>query len=108
MDDLLPRAAFDVSERDGHVVLRVSGEIDLAAKSLFEECLAGLIEANHADVVVDLADVTFIDSSSISVLLFARRQLTAAGRRLLIARPSVRVSRVLELTGVDAVFDKQC
>ena len=108
MDDLLPRAAFDVSEgRDGHVVLHVSGEIDVSAKSLFEERLADMIEANDDDVVVDLADVSFIDSSGISVLLFARRQLKS-GRTHVVDRGAIGSGRPsLELAGVDALFDKQ-
>ena len=100
-------AEFDVSEAlDGHVVLHASGEIDLSAKSLFEERLADM-RVNDGDVVVDLADVSFFDSTGLVVLLHARQQLEAAGRRLLIARPSLSVTRVLRVTGVDALFDNR-
>jgi anti-anti-sigma factor len=76
MSDLAPQARFDVAAgRDGHLVVHVSGEIDLSAKSLFQERLDDLIEANDDDVVVDLADVSFIDSTDLFVLLQARARL---------------------------------
>ncbi len=108
MGDWLPHAEFDVSTgRDGNVVLRLSGDIDLSAKSLFQERLAEVIAANDDDVVVDLADVSFIDSTGLAVLLDARQELEGPGRKLLIARPSVRVTRALEAAGLDALFDNQ-
>ena len=102
----LPRAAFDVSEgHDGHVVLYVSGELDLAVNQLFQERLTEVIEANDDDVVVDLADVRFIDSTALAVLIRARQQLDAVGRQLLIRRPSRPVIRVLDVSGLHALFD---
>jgi len=106
MDDSAPRARFDVAGgRDGHAVVHVSGEIDLAARSLFQECLDEVIVASDGDVVVDLAEVSFIDSTGLSVLLQARERLGTAGRKLRIARQSPSVTRLLELAGLDAVFD---
>lgn len=101
-----PQAEFDVSDGlDGHVVVHASGEIDVSAKSLFEERLADATEATDGDVVVDMADVSFCDSTGIAVLLRARKQLEPAGRKLLIVRPSPSVIHVLEIAGVDALFD---
>src|SRR5829696_1306647 len=89
MEGLWPGADFEVSAgRHGEVVLRVSGEIDVAASPLFRDRLRDLIEATTADVVVDLAGVRFIDSSGLAVLLLAHQQLRATRRTLLIARPS--------------------
>jgi anti-sigma B factor antagonist len=108
MNDSLRRAGFVRSEGiDGHVVLRVSGEIDISATPLFNERLADVIAAGDDDVAVDLAEVTFIDSAGLTVLVLARQQLGAAGRKLLIARPSAPVTRVLEIAGLDVVFDIQ-
>ena len=60
--EALPQVAFDVSEHlVGRVVLHVSGELDVSAKSPFQACLSELIEANDDDILLDLADVSFID-----------------------------------------------
>jgi anti-sigma B factor antagonist len=107
MGDSLPRVEFDVSRRrDGHIVLRLSGELDMSAKWLFQERLTDVIEANDDDgILVDLAGVSFIDSTALAVLIRAHQQLDAAGRKLLIARPSRPVVRVFEVAGLGAVFD---
>ena len=106
MGDLARQARFDVAAgRGGHLVVHVSGEIDLSAKSLFQERLDDVIEASDDDVVVDLADVSFIDSTGLFVLLQARKRLEPAGRKLIIARRSRPVTRVFELAGLDTLFD---
>ena len=92
---------------DGHVVLHVSGEIDMSAKGLFLERLADVIEASDGDVVVDLADVSFIDSTGLAVLMQAREQLETAGHKLMITRPSRPVTRVLQVAGLDALLQNR-
>ena len=106
MGDLAPKATFDAAAgRDGNGVVRVSGEIDISAKSLFQERLDDVIDAHDDDVVVDLAEVSFIDSTGLFVLSQARQRLETAGRKLMIARPSRAVTRVLELAGLVALFE---
>ena len=102
---VVPFAGFEASAgRDGEVVVRVRGEIDMAAAPVFRERLTGVIESNGDDVVVDLADVSFMDSSGLVVLVEAHQKLETASRKLLIARPSPAVTRVLEVTGLDRLF----
>ncbi|HET6712929.1 MAG TPA: STAS domain-containing protein [Actinomycetota bacterium] len=83
---------------DGAVV-RVEGEIDLANASELAEMLepAG---TSGGPVTVDLADVTFIDSSGLHALLeFAAHSLNGNGP-LTIANPSRTVRRVMEIVGM--------
>jgi len=102
---VVPFAGFEASAgRDGEVVVRVRGEIDMAAAPVFRERLTAVIESNGDDVVVDLADVSFMDSSGLVVLVEAHQKLESASRKLLIARPSPAVTRVLEVTGLDRLF----
>ena len=105
---MLTRAEFGESKTaDGVGVVYACGEIDMSVKSVFEEHLAEVSEAHQGDVVVDLGDVTFFDSAGLGVLLQARQQLESDGRKLLIARPSRSVTRVLEVSGVEALFAKR-
>ncbi|MGW4566937.1 STAS domain-containing protein [Streptomyces sp. NPDC004561] len=55
-------------------------------------------------VVVDMRQVTFMDSSGINVLLTAHRDLTEAGGRLRLASVPDSVMRTLEIVGVDTVI----
>jgi anti-sigma B factor antagonist len=102
----LPRPEFEVfAEPDGDVVLRVSGEIDAAVSPRFRDRLGELLDVSRDDVLVDLADVSFIDSSGLAVLVHAHHQLDGTGRRIVIARSSRTVTRALELAGLRALFD---
>jgi anti-anti-sigma factor len=92
-------------DRDGpHPVLFLSGDIDLAAVGDLE---TGLDTASAGDVdvlVLDMSEVTFIDSSGLRVLFAANDQFRAVARSLEIRRPSAAVMRLLEITGTEAMM----
>ena len=56
-------------------------------------------------VVVDLQQITFIDSAGLGVLVGAHRRMRERGGRLRIVRPPPLVERAFELTGLDEVLD---
>jgi anti-sigma B factor antagonist len=85
-------------------VVRVSGEVDLAIAPELRERLRRAIDADGNGVVLDLGDVTFMDSAGLSVLVDARRQLESTHRELRIVRPTPAVRRLLDLAGVDGLF----
>ena len=77
---------------------RFSGEIDLASYDRFIAALAPLT-GSVGDIVCDLADVTFIDSSGIR--LFAQMQRSLDGGSAVILRNAApNVERVFALTGL--------
>ena len=87
---------------DGTVV-RVCGDVDIATTPALQQHLFGLIEAGHR-VVIDLADVQFMDCSGLGVLLACQRRAATTGAVLVLRRPSHRVTRLLELTALKAHF----
>src|SRR5215204_3995154 len=89
---------------DGAATLNVGGAIDLAAAPHLRERLHAVIGTTTGDVVVDLADVTFLDSTGLVVLIAAQRKLNETGRRLVLRNPSRFVHRVFDLAGVADVF----
>jgi anti-sigma B factor antagonist len=95
---------FDVQTEmvpGGAVVLRVSGELDLASVPRLEEALATV----SADpTVIDLSQCTFLDSSGVRMLASAGRELPKAGRRFAIVASNPGLLRVLEITGVDSML----
>ncbi|GHD54184.1 STAS domain-containing protein [Streptomyces galbus] len=84
-------------------VVSLHGEIDHNAKDLLCEAL-GLHDARPARIVADLSEVTFLDSSGISVFIAAEQQISAAGGWLRIAAPQATVQEVLHLVTVDTVI----
>jgi anti-sigma B factor antagonist len=95
------------SQTSGQVVVRVVGEIDAATAPLFAERLDEVIEADHRNVAVDLAELTFMDSAGLVVLIHGRQRLERTGRRMLIAHPSPTIVRLLEIAGLDEWFDME-
>ncbi len=85
----------------------VDGEVDLASADHFERAMLKSLAAAH--LIVDLAACTFLDSSGLRALVSASRQADRLGHQMVIARPSPRVTQLLELTGIIAaipIFDE--
>jgi anti-sigma B factor antagonist len=86
-------------DRDDETTLYAFGDVDIVSRDAFTEALVALVDRNRERAVVDLSDVTFMDSSGIHALLVARGHAENAGRTLVV-RPSAPVRRVLSVTGL--------
>ena len=98
--------AFSVRDErlDGIRVLRLAGELDLGNAARVGELVAGG-DSGPSRLVIDLREVTFIDSTGVRELLEARRLTEESGGRLALLAPSRPVQRVLELSQLIAVFE---
>lgn len=85
-------------------VVRVSGRLVAGAGAEAPAWALTSAFGNVEHVVMDLTDVTAIDASGVGRLLGLRQALVCRGARLIIATASPRVRRVLQLTGLDAIF----
>jgi len=96
--------AFGFATDHEHAVLRVFGEIDVASAPALRDPLLALADGTRPFGIVDMSDVSFIDSSGLSALVTARKRLQTEGRelRLVITRPNVR--KVFEVTGLTDLF----
>jgi len=88
----------------GQATVTVRGELDLFTAPRLQEALERSIDLGARRVVVDLARVTFIDSTALGVLIGVGRQLRAGEGSLDLVCQNGNVRRVLEITGLDAVF----
>lgn len=102
------RAAFNWHARDVGSVLyiRFSGELDLRVASIAGAGLQEPLGAQRRTVVVDMSDVSFIDSSGLRLMIRMKQDIDARQGRLLIARPSPQVERVVGLAGLDGWFER--
>jgi anti-sigma B factor antagonist len=90
---------------EAHVVV-LRGEIDAFTAPSLREDLHRLVEEMGATiVVVDLAAVTFLDSSALGAIVGLFRRLREREGRLRIVEPSGAASRIFALTGLDAVLE---
>jgi anti-anti-sigma factor len=86
-------------------VVAVSGELDMAAAPAFQQTLADLV-ARAEPVILDLTDVTFMDSTAIGAMLTVRRRANLKrGRFAVVCKSGSEIERMLLYTGLDAAFD---
>lgn len=83
---------------DGVLVLTLEGEFDLAAAPAMRQHLDGACADGVRAVVLDLTEVTFVDSSALRELLRADAALRAQGAQLVLAAVPAGVARLFELT----------
>jgi anti-anti-sigma factor len=93
--------SIDASGIGSAAVVRVTGELDVATAPELDACLLAL---DGDDIMIDMAGLTFMDSSGISVLLTAFKRSTKGGHRFVLRGPTPPVVRVLHVSGVDQVF----
>jgi anti-anti-sigma factor len=93
--------SISTQRRDRTVTVGVTGEIDLATRATLEAgIMGGLADPDVGTVVVDLTEVTFLDSSGVSVLLQGRRAADKRGCEYRVVGAEGVVRLVLDLTGV--------
>jgi anti-sigma B factor antagonist len=85
---------------DRTYVVTVGGELDLANAGELDRELEQLVEASADQVIVDLLDVPFLESTALGVLLRHTRALRTNGRELTLVSDDVRVARVIEIAGL--------
>lgn len=98
--DRAPGCSVREARQDGVPVVAVTGEVDIATAPMVGAELTVQLERSPTVLVVDLRQVTFFDSSAISVLLVAHRR--AADLRV-VADQAV-VLKPLHFSGMDMVF----
>lgn len=93
----------ETSKQQDAAIIRFSGEIDLESSPAAREILLNSVDQNKS-VIVDLSDVTYIDSSGIASLVEALQAAREKDSRFSLAAVSEPTRRVLELARLDKVF----
>jgi anti-anti-sigma factor len=97
-------AGFDFDERDGVVVARVGGEIDSSNASELRLALSERLPNATDALVLDLSDVTYLDSSGIQLLFELGKRLGARRQTMRLVVPrDAPMRRVLELCDMTSV-----
>jgi len=98
---------FEIEDRrvgDDAYIVAVRGEIDLFTAPEFQQRIAAPIEDGATRVIVDLTEVTFIDSSSLGVLIGAHRRLKQRNGSLVVVCDNDAIVKTFKITGLDGVF----
>jgi anti-anti-sigma factor len=87
-----------VESRNGAVVLRLGGELDLYNAEELRDALGGMVAEEPRYVVIDMTEVEFVDSTALGVLVEAHSRL---GGNLRLAAPQLETRRALQVSGLD-------
>ena len=98
---------FEISTEkvdDDVYVIALGGEVDLYTAPEFKEALLEAIGEGPKTVVVDLTKTTFIDSTTLGVLVGGVKRLRPEGGQLLLVCSDQNIMKIFEITGLDKVF----
>lgn len=96
---------FSSDIRDGIFILRLSGDVTVMSEGESMMFLAQDALKNGVLIgVVDIAEVRFMDSSGIGLLIRLRHRFTAQGGEVYLLKPPDLVRRLLAMTRLEAIF----
>jgi anti-anti-sigma factor len=101
------RLEITTATADGGTVLTLSGELDIASAPALERTLDDFGAPLPRRLVIDLTEVTFMDSTGLRALLLARQRAVDGDHELLLCPGPRQVQRVLELSGTLERFSFQ-
>lgn len=85
-------------------LIALSGEVDLYTAPEFKQQLLDVIGKGAKSVVVDFSDTTFIDSTTLGVLVGGVKRLRPAGGQLTLVCSDRNIAKIFEITGLNRVF----
>ncbi len=103
----MERANFHMSDEpiDAQThLIELGGEVDLYTAPEFKERMVELIESGRTQIVVDLSQATFIDSTTLGVLVGGVKRLRPSGGALALVCADQNITKIFEITGLDRVF----
>ncbi|GAA3197145.1 STAS domain-containing protein [Dactylosporangium siamense] len=95
---------FSVSTFQGHSVVRADGELDVSTAPQLRQTITSALDDAGDKVIVDLSAVTFMDSTTLGVLIGAHNRVRESGGFLGLVCPDDKIRRVFRITGLDNVF----
>src|SRR4029079_15035776 len=98
---------FDIKDEelgDGKYIISLSGEVDLYTAPEFKQELLDAIGKGAKEVVVDFSSTTFIDSTTLGVLVGGVKRLRTNEGQLSLVCSDRNITKIFEITGLDRVF----
>jgi anti-anti-sigma factor len=107
-DFLTAPAEFSIADAprpNGSVLLTIAGELDIATVPVVRERLTALIDAGARRVVVDLREVSFMDSTGLAAFIHAKMRLGDEGQLTLVMAPDSYARLIFEVAGLVGVLE---
>jgi len=90
--------------RSDALIIRLAGEFDALGVAVFERCLNRTLIGHNQHLIIDLLDLTYIDSSGLRAILRAKKLIAARRGYIDVVVPHAHTRKVLSVTGLDDLF----
>lgn len=98
------RIETSLRHEDDIPVLDVTGEIDIYTTPQFKEAVSAAIDENKPAIVINMANVTYMDSSGFGTLLSATKRLRPLDGALYLSGCNEAIQRMLQITRLNTIF----
>ena len=98
------RIETSLRHRDGVPVLDVIGEIDIYTTPTFKEAVSTAIDEGKSSIVINMTQVTYMDSSGFGTLLSATKRLRPVDGALYLTGCNEAITRMLQITRLNTIF----
>jgi len=107
--DTIDSCTFDVTERNGIPIMTLHGKFDIyASASVFGALKEQIIRSEVTHLIIDISDLTQIDSTGLGVLYATHKLLRTKGGSLVLVIPengkNQHIRRSMEITGISRLF----
>ncbi len=92
------------SNRNSRWEVKVIGEIDISTADEVKEKVNSLLDEREDSVLIDIADVDYIDSTGLGIFISLIKRLKSASKNLILLNPNRSIVKLFEITGLDQVF----
>jgi anti-sigma B factor antagonist len=85
--------------------IRLVGELDVSTAPLLQATLAKAVGDQPVDIILDLADLRYLDSTGLSLFVTTSKRAQTSGRKLVLLNPQTSTRRLLEVTDLTNYFE---
>lgn len=83
------------------------GELDVSSADVFKETLNNLVDENPQNIKIDLEKLDYIDSTGLGVMVGVLKRLKVNDKGIYLNNPKSNVRKILEITGLDKIFNME-
>ncbi len=96
--------SLETRQENDHVIIEVSGEIDVYTAPKLRDRITELVDQGNLDIIIDLEQVEFMDSTGLGVLVGGLKKIRTKGGSLSLVCTQERLLKIFRITGLGKVF----
>lgn len=96
--------SVDKSYKEENLVVSLTGELDASCAEELKQDVSKELDKNLTDVVFDMSNLAYIDSTGIGIIVFLMKKLSESGKELSIINAKANVLKIFNITGIDQLI----